>query len=147
MNIPSLSSETLHASCVVRDGRAILISGRSGSGKSDLALRLIDRGAMLVSDDYTIVRRVGGKLLASAPPNIAGKLEVRGMGILSFETASDAPVCLVVDLSREVERMPEAAERISIAGMMVPVVALASPEASAPVKVELALERIGLLLA
>jgi serine kinase of HPr protein (carbohydrate metabolism regulator) len=144
MNIPSLSSETLHTSCVVKDGRAILISGRSGSGKSDLALRLIDRGAVLVSDDYTIVRRVGGKLLASAPPNIAGKLEVRGMGILTFDTAADAPVCLMVDLGREVQRMPDATEKMSIAGVMVPVVALASQEASAPVKAELALARIGL---
>jgi serine kinase of HPr protein (carbohydrate metabolism regulator) len=147
MNIPSLSSETLHASCVVKDGRAILISGRSGSGKSDLTLRLIDRGASLVSDDYTIVRRVGGKLLASAPPNLAGKLEVRGMGILTFENATDAPVCLMVDLNREVQRMPEVSERMSIAGMMVPVVALSSLEASAPVKVELALARLGLPLA
>jgi serine kinase of HPr protein (carbohydrate metabolism regulator) len=147
MNIPSLSSETLHASCVVKDGRAILISGRSGSGKSDLALRLIDRGAVLVSDDYTIVRRVGGKLLASAPPNIAGKLEVRGMGLLKFEAATDAPVCLMIDLNREVQRMPEVAERMSIAGMMVPVVVIASLEASAPVKAELALDRFGLPLA
>ena len=147
MNIPSLSSETLHASCVVKNGRAILMSGRSGSGKSDLTLRLIDRGATLVSDDYTIVRRVGGKLLASAPPNIAGKLEVRGMGIMSFETATDAPVCLMVDLNREVQRMPEVPERLSIAGMMVPVVVLSSLEASAPVKVELALDRFGLPLA
>jgi serine kinase of HPr protein (carbohydrate metabolism regulator) len=144
MNIPPLSSETLHASCVVKDGRAILLSGRSGSGKSDLALRLIDRGAVLVSDDYTIVRRVGGKLLASAPPNIAGKLEVRGMGIMSFDTASDAPVCLMVDLNREVQRMPEVPERLSIAGMMVPVIAIAAQEASAPVKTELALARFGL---
>jgi serine kinase of HPr protein (carbohydrate metabolism regulator) len=147
MNIPSLSSETLHASCVVKEGRAILISGRSGSGKSDLTLRLIDRGATLVSDDYTIVRRVGGKLLASAPPNTKGKLEVRGMGILNFDTASDAPVCLMIDLNREVQRMPEATERLSIAGMMVPVVVLASLEPSAPVKAELALDRFGLALA
>ena len=82
MSTSSLSSETLHASCVAKDGRAILISGRSGSGKSDLALRLIDRGADLVSDDYTIVRRVGGKLVATAPENIRNKLEIRGLGIL-----------------------------------------------------------------
>ena len=55
-----LSSETLHASSVSIDGRAVLIEGMSGSGKSDLAMRLIDRGATLVSDDYTIVRRVDG---------------------------------------------------------------------------------------
>ena len=60
MTRSSLSSETLHASCVAKQGCAVLICGRSGAGKSDLALRLIDRGATLVSDDYTIVRRVDG---------------------------------------------------------------------------------------
>ena len=75
-----LSSETLHASTVSIKGRAVLIEGPSGSGKSDLALRLIDRGATLVSDDYTIVRRIDGNLIASAPPNIAGLCEVRGCG-------------------------------------------------------------------
>ena len=144
MTVPSISSETLHASCVVRDGRAVLISGRSGSGKSDLALRLIDRGAQLVSDDYTIVRRVNGRLLASAPANIGGKLEVRGLGILPFEAASDAPVCLMVDLSRAVERMPEGSEAMMVAGVRLPVVALNGLEASAPVKVEVALAQLGL---
>ena len=144
MSNPSLSSETLHASCVVREGRAILISGRSGSGKSDLALRLIDRGASLVSDDYTIVRRIGGKLLASAPPNIAGKLEIRGIGIVELPASADAPVCLMVDLNRDVERMPAAAGPVVVAGISVPVVALNGLEASAPVKVEVALLRFGL---
>jgi serine kinase of HPr protein (carbohydrate metabolism regulator) len=144
MSIPSLSSETLHASCVAIGGRAVLISGRSGSGKSDLTLRLIDRGASLVSDDYSIVRRVGKRLRASAPPNIAGKLEVRGLGLLDFEAVSEAPVCLMVDLARQAERMPVTNEQVLIAGLKVPVVAVASLEASAPVKVELALARFGL---
>ena len=144
MSSPSLSSETLHASCVVKEGRAILISGRSGSGKSDLALRLIDRGASLVSDDYTIVRRISGKLLASAPPNIAGKLEIRGIGIVELPASGDAPVCMMVDLSQEVERMPAAAAPVIVAGVSVPVLALSGLEASAPVKVEVALARFGL---
>ena len=71
MKTPILSSETVHTSCVAIDGRAVLIGGRSGRGKSDLALRLIDRGAALVSDDYTLVKRVTGRLLAAAPPTIA----------------------------------------------------------------------------
>jgi serine kinase of HPr protein (carbohydrate metabolism regulator) len=146
MSIPSLSSETLHASCVAIGGRAVLISGRSGSGKSDLALRLIDRGASLVSDDYSIVRRIGKRLRASAPPNIAGKFEVRGLGLLDFEALSDAPVCLMVDLARQAERMPVANEQVLIAGLKVPVIAVASLEASAPIKVELALARFGLAL-
>ncbi len=144
MSVPALSSETLHASCVVKNGRGILISGRSGIGKSDLALRLIDRGARLVSDDYTIVRRLEGQLLASAPPNISGKMEVRGLGILPFEIADDAPVCLLDDLSGEMVRMPLHHEPVAIAGVQVPVVALNGLESSAPLKVELALGQFGL---
>ena len=144
MNAPSLSSETLHASCVAKDGRAILISGRSGAGKSDLALRLIDRGAKLVSDDYTIVRRVNGRLLAKAPMNIEGKIEVRGVGILKMETASDIPVCLMIDLSSAVERMPRTGEVQRVAGLEIPTISVNALEASAPVKVEVALEHVGL---
>jgi len=84
MRGPRLSAETLHASTVALDGRAVLISGPSGSGKSDLALRLLDRGFILVSDDQTIVRKDGGHLVAGAPPTIAGKLEVRGIGIVDM---------------------------------------------------------------
>ena len=144
MTIPALSSETLHVSSVAKEGRAILISGRSGAGKSDLALRLIDRGAQLVSDDYTIVQRVEGRLRAKAPVNIQGKIEVRGVGILSFETASDVPVCLYVDLDRDVERLPPERETIRIAGIDVPMIAASGLEPSAPIKIEAALQLFGL---
>ena len=144
MSTPSLSSETLHTSCVAKDGTAILISGRSGAGKSDLTLRLVDRGASLVSDDYTIVRRVSGRLLASAPANILGKLEVHGLGILDFETTTDVPVGLFVDLDRQAERLPDPIVSIVVAGITLPLVAVNSFEASAPIKVELALDRFGL---
>jgi serine kinase of HPr protein (carbohydrate metabolism regulator) len=144
MTSPPLSSETLHVSCVAKDGAAILISGRSGSGKSDLTLRLIDRGATLVSDDYTLVKRISGRLVAAAPANIAGKLEVRNLGILEFDHVSDVPIGLYVDLDRPVERQPDMEETFILAGVKLPVIAVSSLEASAPVKVELALERFGL---
>lgn len=147
MNKPSLSSETLHASCVALNGRAILIAGRSGAGKSDLALRLIDRGARLVSDDYTMLRRVGGTLLASAPANIEGKIEVRGIGVVAFEQLEDVPVCLAIDLDRAVERLPDPQDTLVVAGVKVPVIGLNGLEASAPVKVELALAEFGLAAA
>jgi serine kinase of HPr protein (carbohydrate metabolism regulator) len=147
MNKPSLSSETLHASCVALNGRAILIAGRSGAGKSDLALRLIDRGARLVSDDYTMLRRVGGTLLASAPANIEGKIEVRGIGVVAFEQLEDVPVCLAIDLDRAVERLPDPQDTFVVAGVKVPVIGLNGLEASAPVKVELALAEFGLAAA
>ena len=143
MSIPTPSSETLHVSAVARNGGAILIGGRSGAGKSDLALRLIDRGAILISDDYTLVRRVDGRLLASPPATIAGKLEVRNLGILEFDHVDDVPVCLYVDLDRPAERQPEGEASVSVAGIAIPVIALNGLEASAPVKVELAAARNG----
>lgn len=139
----ALSSETLHATSVAIEGRAVLLCGPSGSGKSDLALRLIDRGAVLVSDDYTLVKRVEGRLFATAPGTIAGKMEVRGIGIVPMPTVADAPVALLVDLSDRVERMPDAARR-TVAGVAVPLVTIAPLEASAPVKVELALRSLGI---
>jgi serine kinase of HPr protein (carbohydrate metabolism regulator) len=144
MNVPSLSSETLHASCVAVGGQAVLIGGRSGSGKSDLALRLIDRGGTLVSDDYTIVQRVNGRLLAKAPANIQGKMELRGIGILPFETVTDVPVGLFVDLNLEVVRLPEPRQPVAIAGVRVPVIAVNALEPSAPAKVMVALRHFGL---
>jgi serine kinase of HPr protein (carbohydrate metabolism regulator) len=137
--------ETVHASCVAIGGRAILLAGRSGAGKSDLALRLIDRGAVLVSDDYTELRRVGGTLLARAPATIAGKIELRGVGIAAMEAAADVPVCLYADLDSAPERLPESAT-IGLAGVEIPRVALAALEPSAPLKLEYALVIFGLAL-
>lgn len=141
MSKPSLSSETIHASTVAIDGKAVLIGGPSSSGKSDLALRLIDRGAELVSDDYTIVRRTGAGLVASAPATIAGKMEVRGLGIVEMATAAEAPVALYVELDASPQRLPEPGETRTLAGIAVPVVALNGHECSAPIKVELSLKR------
>jgi hypothetical protein len=138
-----VTGELVHASCVAIAERAVLIAGASGRGKSDLALRLIDRGARLVSDDYTLLSPEKGRLFASAPERIAGKLEVRGVGIIELEPVRHVPVCLFVDLDAEVARLPEPGHRI-LAGITVPVVALAALEASAPIKLESALHRFGL---
>jgi len=137
-----VSSETLHASCVAIDGRAVLIEGRSGSGKSDLALRLIDRGAKLVSDDYTVLVRERDRLLAQPPATIAGRIEVRGIGIVEMPHSERVPVALVVCLADTIDRMPEEGNTRSIAGIAVPSIALNGHEASAPVKVGLALTRV-----
>ena len=144
MSAAHLSSETIHVSSVAIDGRAVLIAGRSGAGKSDLALRLIDRGAVLISDDYTFVRRVQGQALASAPERIAGRIEMRGIGILEMPAAADVPVALHVDLSGEPVRLPEGPDRLLVAGVQIPSVALDGHHASAPLKVEAALRLFGL---
>lgn len=134
--------ETVHATCVAIGGLAVLIEGESGAGKSDLALRLIDRGAILVSDDYTRLSSSPEGLRASAPETIAGRMEVRGVGIVRMPFVSDAPVALLVSLSDEVERLPEARSRM-LGDVAVPEVPLDARAPSAPIKVELALRRLG----
>ena len=146
MNHGRLSSENLHASCVASEGRAVLITGRSGSGKSDLALRLIDRGFSLVSDDRTIVRKEGTKLIASAPETIRGKLEIRGIGIVDMDSVNDVPVAMVVELTGDMQRMPDESQERMILGAGIPLVNVDPMTASAPAKVVVALERLGLKL-
>jgi serine kinase of HPr protein (carbohydrate metabolism regulator) len=141
-----LSSETIHASTVASDGRAVLISGPSGSGKSDLALRLLDRGFTLVSDDQTIVRRDGDRLVASAPPTIKGKLEIRGIGIVEMNTVNDVPVALFVELTSEIMRLPDDRRERPVLGVNLPLVSVDAMTASAASKVALALDRLGLKL-
>lgn len=136
----ALSSETVHASAVSINGHAILISGRPGSGKSDLALRLIDRGAVLVSDDYTIVTRSEGQLLASPPETIRGRIEVRGIGLVAMPHETAVPVALVIDIDEPVPRMPEPGTTRLMADIDVPLFALSAYEASAAIKVELLLK-------
>jgi serine kinase of HPr protein (carbohydrate metabolism regulator) len=139
-----LSAETLHASTVASDGRAVLIGGPSGAGKSDLALRLLDRGFTLVSDDRTLVRREGDRLVASAPPNIAGKLEIRGIGIVDMETVDNMPVALFVELTSEIQRLPDENRERPVLGVRIPLISIDAMSASAPSKVALALDRMGL---
>lgn len=144
MNDSRLSSENLHASCVASEGRAVLIAGPSGSGKSDLALRMLDRGFTLVSDDRTIIRKEGSKLVTSAPETIKGKLEIRGIGIVDVETAQDAPLALVVELTSDMQRIPDDSRERLILGVSVPLISVDAMTASAPSKVALALDRLGL---
>ena len=141
---PRLSAETVHASTVASDGRAVLITGPSGSGKSDLTLRLLDRGFVLVSDDQTIVRKDGVRLLASAPPTIAGKLEIRGIGIVQMERVDHVPVALLVELTSDIQRLPDDSRERPILGVKLPLISIDAMTASAPSKVALALDRMGL---
>jgi serine kinase of HPr protein (carbohydrate metabolism regulator) len=141
---PRISAETVHASTVATDGRAVVILGPSGSGKSDLALRLLDRGFTLVSDDQTVVKKDGERLVASAPPNIAGKLEIRGIGIVDMETVANIPVALLVELTSEIQRLPDESRERPLLGVKLPLISIDAMTASAPSKVALALDRMGL---
>jgi len=133
----------VHATAVAIAGRAVLLLGPPGSGKSDLALRLIDRGARLIADDQVEIVAVDGRLLASPPLTIAGRIEVRSVGIVAVGHVSAVPVALLVDLAGVCERMPEPATR-ALAGCAVPLIALRAFEGSAPLKVERALTAVGL---
>jgi serine kinase of HPr protein (carbohydrate metabolism regulator) len=144
MNGRLLSSETLHASAVAIEGRAVHITGPSGAGKSDLALRLLDRGFTLVSDDQTLVRRDGAQLIASAPGAIAGKLEIRGIGIVEVDSVADVPLCLLVELTSDIQRLPDDSRERPILGVSLPIVSIDALTASAASKVALALDRLGL---
>lgn len=126
---------------------AVLLRGPSGVGKSDLALRLLDRGATLVSDDQVALRCVGGRLLASPPAAIAGKLEVRGLGIVELPHQNAVPVALIADLraSAEIERLPEAEEE-SLDGVVLRRIDIDPQQVSAPEKLRLALHAAATLI-
>lgn len=130
----------VHGTCVAIDGEGVLLRGAPGSGKSDLALRLIDAGAHLVADDQTELTRRGGAITAAAPATIAGRIEIRGVGILACPSVAAAPLRLVVDLvaAGEVERLPEAQSCLYLE-QAVPLLRLAAFEASTPAKIRLAL--------
>lgn len=131
---------TIHGTAVGLGGVAVLLRGPSGSGKSDLALRLIDGGALLVADDRVALVADGGRLMAAPPAELAGLLEVRGVGIKRLEHQAPLPVGLVVDLvwPERVERLPEPATA-RYQDIYVRLLALAPFEASTAAKIRLAL--------
>ncbi len=142
-------SQLHQASCVAIGGRAVLIEGPAGSGKSSLALALIDRGAVLVGDDgVTLELRQNTtnerRLLASPPPNIAGLLEVRNVGLLRFETAREVPVALVLRLDRDAPRFIEASEKAELLGTAIPLVRLWPDSPALHLRAEAALKAYGL---
>lgn len=120
---------------------AVLLRGPSGAGKSDLALRLMEGGARLVADDQTELEAGRDLLMASAPQTLAGRIEVRGLGIMEVEHLAEAPLVLVCDLCtrEEVPRMPSV-EFSRIAEYDIPMLHIAPFEYSAPIKVRLGVE-------
>lgn len=146
------ATELVHGTCVALGRAAALLRGPSGSGKSDLALRflfLARRGPAalepptLVADDQVQLKRDGNRILVKAPESIRGRIEVRGVGIVEVKSHPDADLALVVDLvsPAEVPRMPEGDDVARLLGVDVPLIRLAPWEASAPVKLAVALAR------
>ncbi len=140
----------MHATAIAIAGRAALIRGPSGSGKSDLALRClalpgtdpVPGPASLVSDDYVELTVAGGRLMVRAPQAIRGRLEVRGIGIVPVAAIEVAEAVLAVDLAgplEEVTRLPDPVPCVAILGVSLPVLKLAPFEASSPLKLLIAL--------
>ncbi|RCK43873.1 hypothetical protein TH25_20730 [Thalassospira profundimaris] len=139
--IVSSDMTQLHANCVAFDGQGVLLRGPSGSGKSDLSLRLVSRGAQLVSDDRTDIFIQDGKLQATAPETLIGMIEVRGIGIVAgLAQCSQAEIRVIVDLVEPgahdiIARMPEPATE-TLHGVNVPLWKFFAFENSAPDKIE-----------
>lgn len=149
-----MSGETtqIHATAIALDGRAALILGPSGAGKSDLALRCILQGAWidgrhylatLVADDQVIVDGSGGGLVARAHDAVAGRIEVRGLGIVAVPSVPAAEIGLAVELvaPTAIVRLPEPGATWPLLGVDVPLLRIAPFEASVHLKVLLALTR------
>ncbi len=131
----------LHATAIAIEGQGVLIRGPSDSGKSDLALRLIEGGAHLVADDRVDVACVQNYLSISAPDNLKGLIEVRGLGVVNIGAVDNAALKLIIDLKpgENVERLPEPKEEM-LEGVAVPILELDPFEASAVAKIKLALQ-------
>lgn len=132
------------STCVAIGGRAVLIEGASGAGKSSLALALIDRGAELIGDDSVLLTTEQGALIATPHPHTRGLLEVRNLGLLPFPCRERAPVALVLTLDPEAPRYVEQPERIDLGGIALPLLRLWPEGAATALKAEIALSRFGL---
>lgn len=134
----------LHATAIALNGAGVLLRGPSGSGKSDLALRLIEGGAELIADDRVEITSADDELHLSAPVTIRGLIEIRGLGIVNIGATQDIPLRLIVELipqnkpGEKIERMPEVKEEV-IAGIAIPVIDIDAFELSAAAKIKIAL--------
>ncbi|MEL1249804.1 HPr kinase/phosphorylase [Aurantiacibacter gilvus] len=132
-----------NVSCVAMRGRAMVITGAPGTGKSSLALALLDRGGELIGDDGVTLSQVGELVIASPPPNTMGLIEVRNVGLLEVPTTR-APVAIVISLTDDAERLPLGHGMAMILGRPVPQVALYPDTPALPLRAEAALEMHGL---
>lgn len=137
----------IHGTCIAIAGIGVLLRGPSGSGKSDLALRLMDGDGQLVADDQCVLQVDEQGVFASAPSTIAGLLEVRGVGIVQVQTVARAPIGLVIDLVAQADEphLPPKGTplpRVKLIGCGVPHLQLWPFAASAPAKVRLAVHAL-----
>ncbi len=134
----------VHASVVAIEGKAVLLRGPSGSGKSDLALRLMDQGAKLVSDDYVELHTDNSHISATPPDTIRGLMEIRGVGLIKFPCLNKADLALALDLvpAAQIERLPVRQNRLYVDGVSVPLFKMDGLAASAPARIRILLENL-----
>ena len=137
-----MNLKRMHSSSVVIDDNGVLILGDSGSGKSDLALRLIDNGATLISDDISICRKNSNNIYLYCPPEIKGLLEVREIGIITVPFVERIKLRLVVNLkSNNNERFPKDSS-FRILGIKIPIINIEGKNSSAVAKIKVKLNEI-----
>ncbi len=135
-------TELLHANALMVRGVGVLLLGPSGSGKSDFSLRLIDRGAQLIADDYVVIEQRQGGLWASAAPKIAGKMEIRHIGIVDVDHSAKGPLQAAVKLSTlPLDRLPEE-QFFTHLETKLPLITLNPFEVSATIKLEWFVKRL-----
>ena len=137
-----MNLKRIHSTSVVIDDNGVLILGDSGSGKSDLALRLIDNGATLISDDVSICRKNSNNIYLYCPPEIKGLLEVREIGIITVPFVEKIKLRLVVNLkSNNNERFPKDSS-FRILGIKIPIINIEGKNSSAVAKIKVKLNEI-----
>ena len=137
-----MNLKRIHSTSVVIDDNGVLILGDSGSGKSDLALRLIDNGATLISDDISICRKNSNNIYLYCPPEIRGLLEVREIGIITVPFVERIKLRLVVNLkSNNNERFPKDSS-FRILGIKIPIINIEGKNSSAVAKIKVKLNEI-----
>ncbi len=141
--MPVLRKQILiHGTAVSIQGYGVLILGPSGSGKSDIALRLMDRGAILISDDSVFLDPDPAAPTLHAPTTIIGKIEVRGVGICDVPNQPQAPLSLCILLDGEPIRYPDPWPMHEMGGIDIPALTLRAFEVSTPIKIEYAIQKI-----
>ncbi|WP_448581567.1 HPr kinase/phosphorylase [Thermaurantiacus sp.] len=132
-----MTSTRVHATAIATPAGGLLLLGPPGSGKSDLGLRLVEAGSILVADDQVLLAAAADGLVATSPPRLAGLLEVRGIGLVRLPFVRQAPIRLALDLAAPPQRLPAPPDgwpRRAFAGVALPVLAFNPFEASAPAK-------------
>lgn len=134
--------QILHATAVSIHGEALIITGPSASGKSDLALRLIDRGAQLIADDNIVIMGDHNAPIVAQSEHHMHAIEIRGVGIIAMDCVNNIPLKIIIQLTDKYEHIPSPLPLISFGHYVLPCLKISPFEISAPIKIEQALANL-----